>query len=189
MVIVGPPSPAGTTADITNYDRATSRRLTKSSRAVMGVRSRVAIRRSDGVRRDRPGTNPFFVPTRRAKACPNMADTGSPLSRASGVRRRRRSECQRTPGAVSLGIRRRARTLSAPKIAGHALWYSVAEPFRAKEWTPRWTPNATSPRQILKPDLVSVLVPIFRPDGVDLVDFRDFRDCSSSRVSDWESVK
>jgi len=31
MVIVGPPSPAGTTADITNYDRATSRRLTASS--------------------------------------------------------------------------------------------------------------------------------------------------------------
>ena len=29
---------------------------------------------------------------------------------------------------------------------------------------------------ILKPDLVSSLVSIFRPNGVDLVDCRDFRD-------------
>ena len=37
--------------------------------------------------------------------------------------------------------------------------------------------------------LVSVLMSIFRPNGLDLVDFRDFRDCASSRVSDWESAK
>ena len=37
--------------------------------------------------------------------------------------------------------------------------------------------------------LVSVFVSIFRPNGVDLVDFRDFRDFTSSRVSDWESAK
>src|ERR1035441_11026512 len=60
---------------------------------------------------------------------------------------------------------------NSPRPPGHALWYSVAEPFRAKEWTP----NARSPRQILKPDLVSVLVSTFRPNGVNLVDFRNFR--------------
>ena len=37
--------------------------------------------------------------------------------------------------------------------------------------------------------VVSVLVSIFQPNGVDLVDFRDFRDCTSSRVNDWESAK
>ena len=44
-------------------------------------------------------------------------------------------------------------------------------------------------RADFKVGLVSILVSIFRPNGVDLVDFRDFRDCTSSRVSDWESAK
>ena len=35
--------------------------------------------------------------------------------------------------------------------------------------------------EIITPDLVSVLVSIFRSDGVDLVDTRDFRDCLRSR--------
>jgi hypothetical protein len=70
------------------------------------------------------------------------------------------------------------------------LWYSVAEPISGEEWTPRWTPQReVGGAQILGLGLVSVLVSIFRPDGVDLVDFRDFRDCTSSRVSDWESAK
>jgi hypothetical protein len=39
VVIVGPPSPAGTTTDVTNYGRTASCRLTESSRffAVFGL--------------------------------------------------------------------------------------------------------------------------------------------------------
>jgi hypothetical protein len=43
--------------------------------------------------------------------------------------------------------------------------------------------------QILRLDLVSVLVSIFQPNRGDLVDFRDFGDCVSFPLSDWESAK
>ena len=69
---------------------------------------------------------------------------------------------------------RRLRYGSLQSPVGDALWYSVAEPVPGEEWTP----NARSARQILRLDLVSVLVSIFQPNGVDLVDFRDFRDFS-----------
>ena len=51
-------------------------------------------------------------------------------------------------------------------------------PFSDEEWTPK-----------RRAGLVSVLVSIFRPNGVDLVDFRDFRDFQPSRVRDWESAQ
>ena len=65
-----------------------------------------------------------------------------------------------------------------PSKIGQNTPYGIVwlNPVSTEEWTPRWTPNARSASPHCQVVLVSVLVSIFRPNRVELVDFRDFGD-------------
>lgn len=67
------------------------------------------------------------------------------------------------------------------------VWAEV--PISNGEWTPRWTPKRGWEDQILRLAVVSILVSIFRAEGVDLVDTRDLRDSTGVSLSGRESAK